>query len=89
MEFSLWLLIEIQFVASNSLPFYFAFAYDCVRQRGRGGLNTGRGGSAGRGRGGGRGRGRGGAQWKKKVEKSADDLDKELESYHAEAMQTW
>ncbi|XP_042031023.1 THO complex subunit 4D-like [Salvia splendens] len=52
-------------------------------QRGRGGLNTGRGGG---GRGG--GRGRGGAQWRKKVEKSADDLDKELDSYHAEAMQS-
>ncbi|XP_057784192.1 THO complex subunit 4D-like isoform X2 [Salvia miltiorrhiza] len=58
-------------------------------QRGRGGSNTGRGG-AGRGgaRGHGGGRGRGGAQWRKKVEKSADDLDKELDSYHAEAMQT-
>ncbi|XP_042020935.1 THO complex subunit 4D-like isoform X2 [Salvia splendens] len=51
--------------------------------RGRGGSVTGRGGA---GRGG--GRGRGGAQWRKKVEKSVDDLDKELDSYHAEAMQT-
>ncbi|KAL8047027.1 hypothetical protein ABFX02_08G211800 [Erythranthe guttata] len=61
-------------------------------QRGRGGSNIGRGGAGGgRGRGGaggGRG-GRGGARWRKKtVEKSADDLDKDLESYHAEAMQT-
>lgn len=52
-------------------------------------MNTGRGGG-GRGgsRGRGAGRGRGGAQWRKKVEKSADDLDKELDSYHAEAMQS-
>ncbi|XP_057434242.1 THO complex subunit 4D-like [Lotus japonicus] len=48
--------------------------------RGRGG---GRGGGRGRrGRGGGRGRGRKG--W---VEKSAEELDKELETYHAESMQ--
>ncbi|KAJ6396485.1 hypothetical protein OIU77_021501 [Salix suchowensis] len=39
----------------------------------------------GRGRAQGRGRGRG---KKQPVEKSVDDLDKELESYHAEAMQT-
>lgn len=40
-----------------------------------------------RGRGGGRGRGRGRGRGKKDaVEKSADDLDKELETYHAEAM---
>ncbi|CAI9780888.1 unnamed protein product [Fraxinus pennsylvanica] len=53
-------------------------------QRGRGGSYSGRGGGRGRGR----GRGRGGARWiKKNVDKSADDLDKELESYHAEAMQ--
>ncbi|CAI0627107.1 unnamed protein product [Linum tenue] len=58
----------------------------------RGGLQTGsrggRGGAGGRGggvRGGGRGRGRG---KKGAVEKSADDLDKELENYHAEAMQS-
>ncbi|KAL8127544.1 THO complex subunit 4D [Apium graveolens] len=57
------------------------------------GNTTGRGGMIGRGsrgRGntssrGGRGGGRGG---KKNVDKSADQLDKELESYHAEAMQT-
>lgn len=59
------------------------------RQRGRGGANIGRGGAGGgRGRGRGGGRGRGNAQWKKKTEKSADELDKELDSYHAEAMQT-
>ncbi|XP_031107085.1 THO complex subunit 4D isoform X1 [Ipomoea triloba] len=50
-------------------------------QRGRG--TRGRG-----GRGRGRGRGRGGQGRKKPVEKSADDLDKELDNYHAEAMQT-
>ncbi|XVF87922.1 hypothetical protein PTKIN_Ptkin19aG0007300 [Pterospermum kingtungense] len=48
----------------------------------RGGMRSGRGGGgAGRGRGRGRGRGK-----KKPMEKSADDLDKELENYHAEAM---
>lgn len=51
-------------------------------------MRGGRGGFRGRGRGvgaGGRGSksGRGG---KKPVEKSAADLDKDLESYHAEAM---
>ncbi|EOY14345.1 RNA-binding family protein, putative isoform 2, partial [Theobroma cacao] len=43
----------------------------------RGGMRSGRSGSRGRGR----GRGK-----KKPIEKSADDLDKELENYHAEAM---
>ncbi|KAL3630157.1 hypothetical protein CASFOL_023141 [Castilleja foliolosa] len=62
--------------------------------RGRGGSSNGsingRGGDGrGRGRVRGRGRGRGGAHWvKKPTEKSADDLDKELETYHAEAMQS-
>ncbi|XP_065849053.1 THO complex subunit 4D-like [Euphorbia lathyris] len=56
----------------------------------RGGLRNGGGlrneGGRGRGRG---GRGRGGGRGKKQpVEKSADELDKELENYHAEAMQT-
>ncbi|PON55568.1 Splicing factor-like protein, partial [Parasponia andersonii] len=63
-------------------------------QRGRGGMRNGRGRGGGRGRGRGRGRSggngsAGGGRGKKKpVEKSADDLDKELDSYHAEAMQT-
>ncbi|KAL3838698.1 hypothetical protein ACJIZ3_023289 [Penstemon smallii] len=49
-------------------------------RRGRGGSNNGRGGG---------GRGRGGASSKKKTTvKSVDELDKELESYHAEAMQS-
>lgn len=48
----------------------------------RGGIRSGRGGG-GRGRDRGRGRGRG---KKKPTEKSVDDLDKELENYHAEAM---
>ena len=43
----------------------------------RGGIRSGRGGARGRGH----GRGR-----KKPMVKSADDLDKELENYHAEAM---
>ncbi|XP_043699410.1 THO complex subunit 4D-like [Telopea speciosissima] len=51
------------------------------------GRARGRGGSGGRGRGRVRGRGRGQGR-KQPVEKSSDDLDKELDSYHAEAMQT-
>ncbi|XP_042498763.1 THO complex subunit 4D-like isoform X2 [Macadamia integrifolia] len=51
-----------------------------VSWRGRGG---GRGRGRGRGRGWGRGRGR-----KQPVEKSAEELDKELDTYHTEAMQT-
>ena len=50
----------------------------CSQSR-RGGLRNG-----GRGR----GRGRGGRGKKQPLEKSADELDKELENYHAEAMQT-
>lgn len=65
------------------------FLNNLFRTRGRGGSNTGRGGRRGRGRGG-AASGRGDTQrWRKKpVEKSADQLDKELETYHAEAMQT-
>ncbi|KAL0463399.1 UNVERIFIED_CONTAM: THO complex subunitD [Sesamum latifolium] len=70
----------------------FASANRGSAQRGRGGSSNVRGGGRGRGGsrgGGGGGRGRGGAQWRKKtVEKSADELDKELENYHAEAMQS-
>ncbi|KAL9425056.1 hypothetical protein AB3S75_032064 [Citrus x aurantiifolia] len=52
------------------------------------GRGRGRGGGGGGGGGGGRGRGRGRGQGKKNpVDKSADDLDKELDNYHAEAMQ--
>ncbi|KAL4299410.1 hypothetical protein AHAS_Ahas17G0098100 [Arachis hypogaea] len=42
--------------------------------------------SSGRGRARGRGRGRVGRQGRGKKEKSAEELDKELETYHAEAM---
>ena len=49
------------------------------------GQAPGRGRAPGRGQAPGRGRGRG---KKQPVEKSVDELDKELESYHAEAMQT-
>ncbi|XP_048229604.1 THO complex subunit 4C isoform X3 [Ricinus communis] len=53
-------------------------------QRSRGGLrNLGRGRGRGRGRGGHGGRGK-----KQPLEKSADELDKELDTYHAEAMQS-
>lgn len=52
-------------------------------QNSRGGLRNGRGGVRGRGR------GRGGGRWRKKnVEKSAGELDTELENYHTESMQT-
>ncbi|CAE6201829.1 unnamed protein product [Arabidopsis arenosa] len=55
----------------------------------QGGMRGGRGGFRGRGRGGGgRGRGGGRGNGKKPVEKSAADLDKDLESYHADAMNT-
>lgn len=47
-------------------------------------MRGGRGGFRGRGRGRGGGRGNG----KKPVEKSAAELDKDLESYHADAMNT-
>ncbi|KAL7192651.1 hypothetical protein ACSBR2_024468 [Camellia fascicularis] len=49
-------------------------------QRSRGGLWNGRGRA--------RGRGRGGRGMKKGMDKSVDDLDKELDNYHAESMQT-
>lgn len=52
----------------------------CSQNR-RGALRSGRG----RGRGSGRGRGRG---RKQPFLKSADELDKELENYHADATQT-
>ncbi|WCJ41609.1 THO complex subunit 4 [Euphorbia peplus] len=51
------------------------------RLRNGGGLRNEGGRGRGRGRGGGRGK-------KQPIEKSADQLDKELENYHAEAMQT-
>ena len=53
------------------------------RGRGRGGRGRGRGGGGGGSSSGGGGRGK-----KKPIDKSADDLDKELDNYHAEAMQT-
>ncbi|KAL1217895.1 THO complex subunit 4D [Cardamine amara subsp. amara] len=53
----------------------------------QGGMRGGRGGFRGRGRGGSSGRGRGGrGNGKKPVEKSVAELDKDLESYHADAM---
>ncbi|CAN4090010.1 unnamed protein product [Withania somnifera] len=56
-------------------------------QRGQGGLGNASGRGRGRGRG---GRGRGSRGRKNGIVKSAEDLDKELENYHAnaEAMQT-
>ncbi|XP_075474576.1 THO complex subunit 4C-like isoform X1 [Primulina tabacum] len=55
---------------------------------GLGGSNFGHGGGRGGGRGRGRGRGSGVARGRKIEEKSADELDKELDHYHAEAMQS-
>ncbi|XP_009371789.2 THO complex subunit 4D isoform X1 [Pyrus x bretschneideri] len=58
----------------------------------RGGNRNGRGKPRGSGSGSGRGRGRGrgrGGEWRKKhVEKSVDELDKELDSYHTDIMQS-
>ncbi|KAH0983582.1 hypothetical protein GBA52_010759 [Prunus armeniaca] len=51
----------------------------------RGGIRNGRG----QPRGSGRGRGRGGPGRKKPIDKSVDELDKELDSYHADAMQSY
>ncbi|CAA0831227.1 THO complex subunit 4D [Striga hermonthica] len=76
----------------------FAAANHNSLQRSRGGPSNIRGGGGsssrgvgGHGRGGAsnrRGRGGGARRRKRTVEKSADELDKELESYHAEAMQS-
>ncbi|CAE5963106.1 unnamed protein product [Arabidopsis arenosa] len=58
-----------------------------IQQNQQGVVRGGRGGFRGRGRGNGGGRGnKSGRGGKKPVEKSAADLDKDLESYHAEAM---
>lgn len=51
-------------------------------------MRGGRGGFRGTGRGGGHGRGGGRGSGKKPVETSAAELDKDLESYHADAMNT-
>lgn len=69
-----------QFVGISKLLFLISL----YSQRGHGGLGntSGRGRGRGRGRG---GRGRGGRGRKNGVEKSAEDLDKELENYHANA----
>ena len=66
----------------------FIFSWLSGRGRGRGAFQSGRtAGSRGRGSGRARGRGRGHMQ-RRPAEKSANDLDKELETYHAEAMNT-
>ncbi|KAJ6807605.1 THO complex subunit 4D-like isoform X1 [Iris pallida] len=59
-------------------------SFNHVAWSGRGGFQRGRG----RGRGQTRGRGGRGRGKKQPVEKSAGDLDKDLETYHAEAMNT-
>jgi len=62
------------------------WSFNRASGRGRGGFQNGRG--RGRGRGQARGRGGRGRGRKQPVEKSADQLDKELNTYHAEAMNT-
>ena len=65
---------------------FFSFS---VHSRHQGGGDISTGTRNGRGRAPGRGRGRGRGRGKNQPgEKSVDELDKELESYHAEAMQT-
>lgn len=65
------------------------FFISLCSQRGQGRLDNASGRGRGRGRGRG-GRGRSGKGRKNGVEKSAEELDKELENYHAnaDAMQT-
>lgn len=58
------------------------------RALGRDHNGGGRGRGRSRGRGRGRGRGHGDRGKKNLVELSADNLNKELDNYHAEAMQT-
>lgn len=68
----------------HSMPFARGPGSD--RGRGGGSAFRGRGGGRSGGRGaGGRGGGRGAAP---AVEKTVEDLDADLETYHAEAMQT-
>jgi len=76
-------------VSSQAMPFARGPGSDRGRGagsafRGRGGGRSGGRGAGGRGAGG-RGGGRGGAP---AVEKTVEDLDADLETYHAEAMQT-
>ncbi|KAJ8750694.1 hypothetical protein K2173_015875 [Erythroxylum novogranatense] len=68
--------------ASNRGSGYFS------QNRGQGMRNATRGGARGRGRSRGRSRGGPGRGRKQLIATSADELDKELENYHAEAMQT-
>jgi THO complex subunit 4 len=76
-------------VSSSSMPFTRGPGSD----RGRGGSSAFRGRGGGRSAGGagagGRGAGgRGGGRSAPAVEKTVEDLDADLESYHADAMQT-
>lgn len=56
--------------------------------QGRGGFGRPRGGRGGRGSGRGRGQGSGQGRGRGGEKVSAEDLDADLEKYHAEAMQT-
>ncbi|KAJ0099867.1 hypothetical protein Patl1_21236 [Pistacia atlantica] len=76
--------VDIIYLPGSARPASSAAINRGTGQSRRGGLRNNRG----RGRGRGRGHGRGNGLGKKPVDKSADDLDKELDNYHAEAMQT-
>lgn len=79
------------YIKDLSFIIYCLFLYSWGRRGGpRNVGGSGRGQGQGQGRGRGRGRGRGGGRGRGKkdaVEMSAEELDKELETYHAEAMQ--
>lgn len=85
-----WISVCVNIVMNNNVIYVLLNLCSQSRRGGggpRNGMRNGRGRAQGQGQGQGRGRGRGRGK-KQPAEKSVDDLDKELESYHAEAMQT-
>jgi hypothetical protein len=81
-----WIFVCVHIVMNNNVIYVLLDLCSQSRRGGggpRNGTRNGRGRAQVQGRGRGRGRGK-----KQPAEKSVDDLDKELESYHAEAMQT-
>lgn len=81
-----WISVCVNIVMNNNVIYVLL---DLCSQSRRGGGGPRNGMRNGRGRGRAQGQGRGQGRGKKQpAEKSVDDLDKELESYHAEAMQT-
>jgi len=81
------LLYDLLLTSDLTITFLVFCSNPSNRFNNRGGFQAGRGRAQfqarGRGRGQFQGRGRG-----RKPEKTADELDKDLESYHAEAMKT-